>query len=64
MNFHINIPAEIVYRSVEDTVDFYIYFNYLKELFEIKLSEAIDAGNEIEVTINEKYKYKFIFIKI
>lgn len=53
-NFHINIPTELVLKSINDSVDLNIYFAYIKELLIIKLSEAIDAGNQIEISVNEK----------
>ena len=43
--------------AVNSTI-LHLFFNYIKMTIEGKLSDAVVAGNQIELILTEKYKIK------
>ena len=55
MNLYLSYLIKNMKDSALDSTIVNIFFNYVKLALDAKLSEAIDAGNKVEVGLNDKY---------
>ena len=53
-NININLYSPYMRNGPKDSFCVDIFFNYLQYIFQSSFSEAVDAGNEISITTNEK----------
>jgi hypothetical protein len=54
MNLYLSYLIKNSKESAIDSTITHVFYNYVRLTLDTKLSEAVDAGNSIEIILNEK----------